>query len=56
MYNPATQVQVPTDAELGSYYLKKHWRGFPYRVFLSKKKMDMEIHIKPHIFDDDLIE
>jgi hypothetical protein len=23
MYNPATQIQVPTDADLGSYYFKK---------------------------------
>ena len=37
MYNPATQVQVPRDADLGSYYLKKNrCRGFHYRIPLKK--------------------
>ena len=38
MYNPATQVQVPTGANLGSYYFKKNslW-GVSLTVFLQKK-------------------
>jgi hypothetical protein len=36
MYNPATQVHVPTDANLGSYYKKNTVGAFP-TVFLSKK-------------------
>jgi hypothetical protein len=38
MYNPATQVQVSTDANLGSYFQEKNrCRGFPYRISFQKK-------------------
>jgi hypothetical protein len=38
MYNPGTQVQIPTDANLGSYYLfKKTHCGVSPTAFLSKK-------------------
>jgi hypothetical protein len=38
MYNPATQVQISRDANLGSYYLeKKITVGDSLTVFLSKK-------------------
>jgi hypothetical protein len=39
MYNPGTQVQIPTDVNLGSYYLFKKLdvRVSP-TAFLSKKK------------------
>jgi hypothetical protein len=38
MYNPGTQVQIPTDANLGSYYLlKKLAVGVSPTAFLSKK-------------------
>jgi hypothetical protein len=39
MYNPATQVQVPTDVDLGSYYFIKQngCRGFPYHIPFKKK-------------------
>jgi hypothetical protein len=38
MYNPATQVQVPKDAHLGSYFQKnqKSCRGFPYHISFKK--------------------
>jgi hypothetical protein len=41
MYNPATQVQVSTDANLGSYFQKKQnrYRGFPYRISFQKKEI-----------------
>jgi hypothetical protein len=39
MYNPAIQVQVLTDADLGSYYLKiKTAIEASSTVFLSKKQ------------------
>ena len=39
MYNPATKVQVFTDADLGSYYFEnKITVGASPTVFLSKKK------------------
>jgi hypothetical protein len=39
MYNPGTQVQIPTDVNLGSYYLlKKLTMGVSPTAFLSKKK------------------
>jgi hypothetical protein len=39
MYNPATQVQVPTDGNLGSYLkkIKIGCRGFPYHISFQKK-------------------
>jgi hypothetical protein len=42
MYNPATQVQVPTDANLGSYFqkTKNRCRGFPYCISFKKKRME----------------
>jgi hypothetical protein len=40
MYNPDTQVQIPADANLGSYYLlKKLAVGVSLTAFLSTKKM-----------------
>jgi hypothetical protein len=39
MYNPGTQVQIPADANVGSYYLlKKLAVGVSPTAFLSKKK------------------
>jgi hypothetical protein len=39
MYNPNTQVQIPADVNLGSYYLlKKLAVGVSPTAFLSKKK------------------
>jgi hypothetical protein len=37
MYNPATQVQILRDVNLGFYYLKKITVGASPTVFLSKK-------------------
>jgi hypothetical protein len=37
MYNPVTQVQVPKDMNLGSYYLKIKSLGASSTVFLIKK-------------------
>jgi hypothetical protein len=37
MYNPTTQVQVPMDGDLGSYYEKKHCRGLPCHFPFNKK-------------------
>ena len=41
MYNPAIQVQVLTNADLGSYYFenKNQCRGFPYCIPLKKIKV-----------------
>jgi hypothetical protein len=36
MYNPATQVQVPTDVDLNSYYFKKKIVGASPTIFISK--------------------
>jgi hypothetical protein len=42
MYNPGTQVQIPADANLGSYYLlKKLVVGVSPTAFLSKKKYSL---------------
>jgi hypothetical protein len=38
MYNLATQVQVPTDANLGSYFQKKIAVGASPTAFPFKKK------------------
>jgi hypothetical protein len=37
MYNPATKVQVSTDADLGSYFQKKIAVGVSTTVFPFKK-------------------
>jgi hypothetical protein len=39
MYNSATQFQVLTDSNLGSYYLKikSSRRGFPYSISFKEK-------------------
>jgi hypothetical protein len=37
MYYPAAQIQVPREAELGSYYFLKNVGASP-TVFLSKKR------------------
>jgi hypothetical protein len=39
MYNPGIQVQIPTDANLGSYYLltKTRCGGLPHRFPFKKK-------------------
>jgi hypothetical protein len=42
MYNLATQVQVPSDADLDSYYIKQnHCMDIPYRI--PFKKTDLGI-------------
>ena len=52
MYNPTTQVQALTDADLGSYYFKtKITVGASPTVFLSKKEKKKQgslvnVHIK----------
>jgi hypothetical protein len=42
MYNPGTQVQIPADANLGSYYLlKKLAVGVSPTAFLFKKTLEL---------------
>ena len=45
MYNPTTQIQVLTEANLDSYYFKNknHCRGFPYRIPLKKSENFVKI-------------
>jgi hypothetical protein len=56
MYNPATQVQVPTDANLGSYFQKtKIVVGASPTAFPFKKKESVYYNLKVHkILLDDL--
>jgi hypothetical protein len=47
MYNPGTQVQIPADANLGSYYLLKKTRcgGLPHRFpFKKKEELNQDGH------------
>jgi hypothetical protein len=44
MYNQVTQVQVSTDANLGSYLKKKIDVGVPLPHFLSKKELFSILH------------
>ena len=45
MYDPAAQVQVLTDASLGSYYLKNQTAvgGFPHRFPFKKKDFSLPV-------------
>jgi hypothetical protein len=46
MYNPGTQVQIPADANVGSYYLlKKLAVGVFPTAFLSKKKKSFAYNV-----------
>jgi hypothetical protein len=48
MYNPSTQVQVLTEADLGSYDIQKNNYGsFPYRIHFKKRSVFSHMRYLP---------